>query len=128
MTIAIATDGQYVSTHFGRCQAYTLVDIEDGQIVKSTQVANPGHAPGAIPAFLNGKGANGIVCGGIGARAIGLFEQYGIEIIAGIDGTIKSVTEQLKHGTLVGGVSRCKPGDGRGYGIEKTECDHTDQE
>ena len=37
MTIAIATDGQYVSTHFGRCQAYTLVDIENGEIVKSTQ-------------------------------------------------------------------------------------------
>ena len=126
MTIAIATDGQYVSTHFGRCQAYTMVEIDNGHLVKSEQVANPGHAPGAIPAFLHRKGANQIVCGGIGARAIELFRQYGIDIIAGIDGTIDSVTERLKNGTLVGGVSRCKPGDGRGYGIEKTECDHTD--
>ena len=41
MIVAIATDGEYVSAHFGRCQAYTMVDIENGQIVKKEQVPNP---------------------------------------------------------------------------------------
>jgi len=124
MMTAIATDGGYVSPHFGRCQAYTLVDIADGQVVKSEQVANPGHEPGAIPEFLNRKGAEKIVCGGIGARATALFAQYGIEIFAGINDTVGNVIDNLVKGTLTGGESLCKPGDGRGYGIEKTQCDH----
>lgn len=128
MMTAIATDGTYVSPHFGRCQAYTLVDIADRHIVKSEQVANPGHAPGAIPEFLNRKGAKRIVCGGIGARATELFGQYGIEITAGINDTVESVVDMLVKGTLTGGESLCKPGDGRGYGVKKTECDHAHEE
>jgi predicted Fe-Mo cluster-binding NifX family protein len=105
-----------------------MVDIENGQIVKKEQVTNPGHAPGAIPEFLNQKGARKVVCGGIGARAIELFGQYGIEILAGIDGRVEYVIDKLAKGTLVGGESLCKPGDGRGYGVEKTECDHAHEE
>lgn len=128
MIIAIATDGGYVSPHFGRCQAYTLADIENGSVVKKEQVANPGHAPGAIPEFLNKKGAKRIVCGGIGARAKELFAQYGIEIIAGVDCTVENAIGKLAEGTLAGAGSFCKPGNGRGYGVEKTECDHANEE
>jgi len=124
MIIAIATDNDYVSPHFGRCQAYTMVDIINGKVLKREWVANPGHAPGAIPAFLHDQGAKQIVCGGIGARATGLFGQYGIEVIAGVEGTIDSVVGRLAQETLNGGDSLCKPGAGRGYGYEKEECDH----
>lgn len=128
MIIAIATDGRHVSPHFGRCQAYTLVEIENGSVVKKEQVANPGHAPAAIPEFLNKKGAKKIVCGGIGGRATELFNQYGIEIIAGIASTVDNAIDRLARGMLAGGDSLCKPGDGRGYGIEKTECDHVHEQ
>ena len=128
MLIAIATDEGNVSSHFGRCQTYTMVDIENGHIVKKEQVANPGHEPGAIPEFLNRKGAKKIVCAGIGARAMELFAQYGIEIVAGVDGAVEHVIGRLAKGTLKGGESLCKPGDGRGYGVEKTECDHAHEE
>jgi len=128
MLFAIATDGGYVSPHFGRCQAYTIVDIEKGYVVNRERVANPGHAPGAIPEFLNKMGVKKIVCGGIGARATELFGQYGIEIIAGVDSTVDNAIDRLARGMLVGGDSLCKPGAGRGYGIEKTECDHAHEE
>lgn len=128
MINAIATDGGYVSPHFGRCQTYTLVDIENGHIVKEEQVANPGHAPGAIPEFLYRKGAGRIVCGGMGTRATELFRQYGIDIMAGVEGRVSDVAEKLALGALEGGESFCKPGAGRGYGIEKTECDHPHEE
>jgi len=128
MIIAIATYNGYVSQHFGRCQSYTMVDIVSGNIIKKEQVANPGHAPGAIPEFLNQKGTKKIVCGGIGARATELFAHYGIEIVAGVDGTVEHVVDRLAKGTLTGGEALCKPGAGRGYGIEKTVCDHAHEE
>ncbi|NLO99394.1 MAG: dinitrogenase iron-molybdenum cofactor, partial [Clostridiaceae bacterium] len=69
MRIAISTDGRYVSPHFGRCPSFTLVDIENGKMVKRVEVENPGHEPGYIPQFLHQKGVKRIVCGGMGARA-----------------------------------------------------------
>ncbi len=128
MLIAIATDEGCVSAHFGRCEAYTMVNIENGKAVCVELEANPGHSPGAIPQFLKSKGADKIVCGGIGARATELFRQYGIEILAGVDGTVDNAIEALAAGTLFGKESMCDPGVGRGYGVEKTECDHAHQE
>ena len=61
-------------------------------------------------------------------RATGLFNEYGIQTIVGISGRIDEVIEKLKKGTLEGGESLCKPGAGKGYGLDKTECDHPRQD
>jgi predicted Fe-Mo cluster-binding NifX family protein len=45
---------------------FTLVDIVDGKTVKKEVLDNPGHKPGFIPRFLHQKGAECIVCGGMG--------------------------------------------------------------
>jgi len=124
MRIAISTDGNFVSAHFGRCPSFTLIDIEDGKVTKKVEVENPGHQPGFIPQFLHQKGVECIVAGGMGMRATSFFAEFGIKTIVGISGEINGVIEQLKKGTLKGGESLCKPGLGKGYGIEKTECDH----
>jgi len=34
MRIGIATDGAYVSPHFGHCATYTLVDVDEGRVVR----------------------------------------------------------------------------------------------
>ncbi|MCL6591579.1 MAG: NifB/NifX family molybdenum-iron cluster-binding protein [Firmicutes bacterium] len=124
MRIAISTDGDFVSPHFGRCPSFILVDIEDGKMVKKEIINNPGHEPGVIPQFLHQKGAECIVCGGMGAQATGFFSELGIQVIMGVSGRISDVISQLEQGSLQGGASLCHPGDGKGYGIEKTECDH----
>lgn len=124
MRIAISTEGQYVSPHFGRCPYFTLVDIENGKTVKKVEIANPGHSPGNIPLILHEKGVKQIVCGGMGARAQGFFEEMGIKTIIGVSGSIDEVIEKLKKGVLEAGESSCAPGAGKGYGVEKVECDH----
>jgi len=127
MRIAISTDGDFVSPHFGRCPHFTIVDIEDDKVLKKEVVANPGHMPGAIPQFLHEKGVEAIIAGGMGMRAAGFFDELKIKTIMGIDGKIDKVIDQLLKGTLKGGESLCKPGSGRGYGIEKTECEHPEE-
>ena len=128
MRIAISTDGEFVSAHFGRCPSFTIIDIEDGKILKKDVVDNPGHQPGFIPQFLHKKGVNCIVAGGMGIRATGFFNDLGIQAIVGVSGNIDEVIEKLLKGTLEGGESLCKPGAGKGYGIEKTVCDHPNEE
>jgi predicted Fe-Mo cluster-binding NifX family protein len=124
MRVAISTDGEVVSTHFGRCPYFTILDLEDGNVSKKEVLENPGHQPGFIPRFLHQKGVTCIVAGGMGMRARGFFDEEGIQTILGISGKIQDVIEQLKQGTLKGGESLCKPGSGKGYGAEKTVCDH----
>lgn len=126
MRVAISTDGDFVSGHFGRCPSFTLIDIENEKIVRRAEVANPGHEPGAIPDFLHKKKVDCIVAGGMGMRAVSFFQEYGIKTIVGVSGKIDDVVEQLKKGTLEGGESLCNPGAGKGYGLEKEECDHPD--
>jgi len=121
MRIAISTDGEQVSAHFGRCPSFTIVEIEGNEIKSKEVVNNPGHHPGFIPEFLHKKGVDCIIAGGMGRKASGFFNEYGIKTIAGITGTIDETLEKLKNGTLEGGESLCKPGLGKGYGIEKTE-------
>jgi predicted Fe-Mo cluster-binding NifX family protein len=128
MRIAISTDENTVSAHFGRCPSFTIVEIEEGKVTGKEVVGNPGHEPGAIPQFLHEKGVNCIVAGGMGMRATGFFNEFGIQSIVGVSGQIDEVIEKLLTGNLEGGESLCKPGDGKGYGLDKTECDHPNDE
>ncbi len=124
MKLAISTDGGNVSAHFGRCPSFTIVDIENGKVAGKDEISNPGHHPGFLPQFLHEKGVSCIIAGGMGARAEQLFAEQGIERIIGISGKIDDVINQVVNGTLTDGESLCKPGAGKGYGIDKTVCDH----
>jgi len=128
MRVAISTDGDFVSAHFGRCPSFTIVDIKNDKVTKREVVDNPGHQPGFIPQFLHEKGVKCIIAGGMGMRATGFFNEFGIQAIVGVSGNIDEVIEKLQKGTLEGGESLCKPGSGKGYGLDKTECDHPKQD
>lgn len=124
MRAAISTDEEQVSAHFGRCISFTIVEIEHGKVVSKKVIDNPGHQPGFLPQFLKKQGVDTVIAGGMGQRALKLFEQAGIKVIVGVEGTIEEVIDKLLRGTLRGGESLCKSGSGKGYGVEKRECDH----
>ncbi|MHA2304927.1 MAG: NifB/NifX family molybdenum-iron cluster-binding protein [Candidatus Hodarchaeales archaeon] len=89
-----------VGYHFGRVPVYTIYDsdTEKIKIVKNTSTHRGGIK---LPAeLLNKYEVNVMICGGLGRRAIQLFEKYGIEVYEGAQGTIKDVIEQFKQKKL----------------------------
>ena len=128
MKVAISSDGEFVSAHFGRCPSFTVIEIQNGEVVNAEEIENPGHHPGYLPQYFHEKGIQCIVAGGMGGRASGLFDQYGIQSIVGVSGKIETVITQLVNGSLKGGESLCKPGVGKGYGIDKSVCDHSEND
>ena len=92
------------------------------------RIYNPGHQPGYIPQFLHERGVGYIVAGDMGKRATDLIQQMGIDTVMGIMSRVDDVVEEIIAGTLKGGESLCKPGAGKGYGVEKDECDHSHEE
>ncbi|MEA2096894.1 MAG: NifB/NifX family molybdenum-iron cluster-binding protein [Candidatus Cloacimonadota bacterium] len=116
MKIAIPTENNNVAQHFGRCQQYTLVDVENSKVTNIVVIDNPGHAPGAIPKFLNEKGCNLIITGGMGQKAQQFFEQFNISWIIGVQGDVKSVINDFINNNLIVGDSTCDHGEGKGTG------------
>jgi predicted Fe-Mo cluster-binding NifX family protein len=105
--VAIAVDGEHVSQHFGRCERYELAELVNGDPVRRHSVPNPGHAPGRVPLYLKEAGADCIVAGGMGRQAQVLFEQFGIEVIMGVSGSVEDAVAQLAAGKLRDGKSTC---------------------
>lgn len=129
MRIAISTEGDRVSAHFGRCPVFTVIDFDqnEGIVTNRFELQNPGHAPGAVPNFLHSQGVEVIVCGGMGNKAFSIFSGLGVQTMVGIEGNINETIDMIKKGTLKGGLSLCSPGAGKGYGIDKSVCDHGEE-
>ncbi len=85
MKFAIPVNGGIVSEHFGHCEQFALIDVDEAskQIINKELVNSPGHQPGLLPQWLAEKGVTLVIAGGIGSRAQGLFQQYNIGVITG---------------------------------------------
>ena len=55
-----------------------------------------------MPQFIANEGANVIVAGGMGPRAIGWFERLGVQPITGVSGRVKDVLDEYLTGRLSG--------------------------
>ena len=110
MKIAISTESGFVSAHFGRCPAYTLVEIEDGRIIQRWEIPNPGHQPGFLPVYLSQMGVNAIIAGGMGPRAQGLFAEKNIQTLIGVQGPVDEVIEKFLRQELEAGQDLCDHG------------------
>ncbi len=126
MKFAISTDNGNVSEHFGRCPEFTMVDVNEGKITGKKTIANPGHHPGFLPKFMAEQGVNAMIAGGMGQNAVSLFAGEKIEVFLGITGKVDGVIKDIIEGRLKGGDSMCNPGKGKGYGLDKSVCDHKD--
>lgn len=121
MKVAISTDGDAVSEHFGRCPLFTIVELQGENIINAEEIPNPGHQTGFLPRYFHEMGVNCIVAGGMGRRAIDLFTQFQIQSILGVSGKVEDVISGLINKTLKSGNSYCQPGNGKGYGIAKSD-------
>lgn len=94
-----------VSPHFGRCPYFTLIDVEDGVVEQIEVVANPhfaNHQPGQVPQFVHAQGADMIIAGGMGRRAIAMFDQLGIQAYTGPHPVIHEAVEAALGGQIDG--------------------------
>lgn len=82
--IAIPTNEQGIlDEHFGHCKLFFFLKVQEGKIVSEEQVVPPPHEPGLLPKWLAEKGVSDIIAGGMGQRAIQLFNQYGVNAFVG---------------------------------------------
>ncbi|MBC7289025.1 MAG: NifB/NifX family molybdenum-iron cluster-binding protein [Armatimonadetes bacterium] len=106
--VAIATDGDRVSAHFGRCEGYVVAEVEDGQVVSRRRMANPGHERGRLPKLMEELGVDCLITGGIGPRAVEMLARSGIHVLAGVSGSVDQVLADFVAGRLKGSENACE--------------------
>lgn len=106
-TIVIPADRNKVSPHFGHCQQFCIVKTDGKEVVEKEFTPNPGHEPGFLPRFLRDLGAECILAGGMGRRAVNLFNENGIEVITGVSGTVETVITRYLDGSLETDANIC---------------------
>lgn len=52
MKIAVASEGKYVSEHFGHCEGFTVYEVDENKMLMKDFIQNPGHRPGFLPIIL----------------------------------------------------------------------------
>jgi len=82
-TIAVPTSDGKLDGHFGHCKQFAMVEVEDKMIKAINYLDAPPHQPGLLPPWLAERGANDIIAGGMGQRAITLFNEKGINVFVG---------------------------------------------
>jgi predicted Fe-Mo cluster-binding NifX family protein len=110
MRIAIPLAQGKLAMHFGHCEELALIDVDEGSktIGHMEVVAAPEHQPGLLPRWLAERGANVIIAGGMGRRALGLFAESGIKVAVGAPAdSPENLVAAYLQGALEAGENVC---------------------
>lgn len=100
MKIAVTYEDGQVFQHFGHTQAFKLYQMEGNAVVSSQVVPTSGSGHGALAGFLQERGVDALICGGIGGGARQALAQAGIALYAGVSGPADQAAQALAQGRL----------------------------
>lgn len=107
MKIAIPTEGSNISSHFGKCEQFTIAEIFNSKVQSKTIISTLGNQHGLLPGFLAEQGVNVVIAGGMGDGAKQNLISNNIEIITGASGNIDEILDLYLNGELKSTDSGC---------------------
>ena len=109
MRIAIPSANGLLCAHFGHCEEFKILDVNDaGTVTSQRSEVPPPHEPGVLPEWLHNQGVTHVIAGGMGSRAQSLFANNNIAVIVGAPSkTPEEVASMYVTGTLVSGDNVC---------------------
>ena len=123
MKIALPVAQGKLCLHFGHCEVFAFVEVDPDskKILNTEMLPPPPHEPGVLPPWVASQGGNLVIAGGMGGRAIQLFEQAGVHVITGApaDDPEKIVMAYL-NSDLATGDNACNHGPDH----DPHSCDH----
>ena len=83
--IAVPVDGDQLCPHFGGAPAVAFIDADPltRVIASRRDLPTPPHQPGVLPRWVHEQGAEVVIAGGIGERAVVMLADAGIRVVQG---------------------------------------------
>ncbi|QGY46893.1 ATPase [Maribellus comscasis] len=96
--IAVPVDNHMIlDGHFGHCKFFAVFEIRENTILSEEKIVPPPHEPGLLPKWLAEKGVSDVLAGGMGNRAIQIFNHHKVNVFVGAP---KMDAKQLAEGFL----------------------------
>jgi len=110
LRIAVPVAGGRLCQHFGHSEQFALVDAdpESGELKETAYLNPPPHEPGVLPQWLAEQGAQVVLAGGMGSRAVNYFHDYGVRVVTGAQQLPpQDLVRSYLQGALTTGENAC---------------------
>jgi len=109
MRYAVPVSGGAVAAHFGHCEHFAIIDVDEArkEIINKELLAPPAHEPGVLPSWLAEQGVAIVIAGGMGSLAQNHFQQSRIRVIIGATSDPEQAVRDYLKGALATGDNIC---------------------
>ena len=98
--IAIPAINNELSPHFGHCQYFAIYEVEDDKIINRYSSFAPPHETGSFPNYLAQLEVTDVIAGGMGPKAVEIFNNKGINVYLGAQPiATDTIVQQFLEGT-----------------------------
>lgn len=80
---AVPLEKGVLCTHFGHCEEFAIVTIDGNRVSEVERLTPPEHVPGLYPRWVASHGVTDVIAGGMGQKAIHLFNENCINTFVG---------------------------------------------
>ena len=89
-----------ICEHFGQAPSFTIVDTQTDTVKVVLNTSEHYGGVGTPPEILSKEGVEVMLCGGLGPKAVKMFEGFGVEVYIGASGTVREAIDAYKSGKL----------------------------
>ncbi|MDD3876668.1 MAG: NifB/NifX family molybdenum-iron cluster-binding protein [Bacteroidales bacterium] len=119
--IAIPIQNGILCPHFGHCEQFAIVTVKNGNVTDIKELIPPEHVPGLYPRWVAQFGVTDVIAGGMGERAIMLFNDQNINAFVGAPiKTPKELVEDFLSNKLSLSANYCNHDEHHEHG----NCQH----
>jgi predicted Fe-Mo cluster-binding NifX family protein len=111
MKIALPSNGSQVDEHFGHCQSFTILTVDDDSNIASEETLTPPPGCGCksnIVPQLAGMGVSVMLAGNMGGGAVNMLGNHGIQVIRGCSGNVREVAQAWLAGQVTDSGTGCQ--------------------
>jgi predicted Fe-Mo cluster-binding NifX family protein len=110
MKIAVPTRSNYVDSHFGHCEEYTIFTVDENKKVEGREVLPSPQGCGCksnIAAILREKGVSTMLAGNMGEGAYNVLRNHGIDVYRGCSGDVQKVVTDFLQNRVIDSKESC---------------------
>lgn len=111
MKIALPTRNGMVDSHFGHCEMYTVLTINEQREIAGREVVPSPQGCGCksnIASELQASGVTVMLAGNMGEGALNVLKRHGIEVVRGCSGDVAEVANAWLRGEAVDSGVGCE--------------------
>ena len=126
IAIPVSKNNQ-LEDHFGQCEFYEVYTISDkNEIIEVQSIASEQGCgcKSNIASVLAENGVSIMLAGGIGAGAINVLNNEGIQVLRGCSGNIKDILKQFINGQIIDNGESCLQHEHHKGGGHRHVCGH----